>query len=125
MKVRGAALALFVGVELGFLAACATNQSTAAQVRLTDDPDAVKGCHFLGQVKGSDPAWSTNAQGLSQAQSEIKSQASQLGADTVFIASTLGAGGTYGGTSMVGDAYKCGRAAAAPPAKQTTEANHP
>ena len=126
MKVTGVTIALLAGAALGLQTACAANQTPAEQVLLTNNPDEVKGCHFLGQVKGSDPAWGTTAQGFSQSQSEIKKQASQLGADTVFVTSALGAGGAYGGASVQGDAYNCGRAAAASPgAKPTATTDKP
>jgi uncharacterized protein DUF4156 len=126
MRATGVAIALLAGAALGLQTACAANQTSAGQVLLTDSPDTVKGCHFLGQVKGSDPTWGTTAQGLSESQSEIKNQASQLGADTVFVTSAVGAGGTYGGTSVQGDAYNCRRAAAASPgAKPKANADKP
>ncbi len=124
MKTTVAAFPLVVVAALGLQTACATNQTPPAQVLLTDNPEAIKGCRFLGQVQGSDPAWSTNGQGFSASQSEIRNQASQLGADTVFVISSLGAGGTYGGTSVQGQAYKCGRAPAPTP-KPKTESDKP
>src|SRR5262249_58972798 len=106
MKTRVLAVPLFVIAALGFQIACASNQTPASQVLMTENPAKIKGCKMLGQVQGSDPAWSTNGEGFSTAQSEVRNQASQLGADTVFVLSSGGAGGAYGGASVHGEAYR-------------------
>ena len=126
MKVTGVSIALFAGAALGLQAACAMNRTPAGQVLMTDNPDQIKSCKFLGQVHGSDPAWGTTAQGFSQSRSEVREQASQLGADTVYVTSALGLGSSNGSANVQGDAYDCRRAAAVSPgAKPTATAGNP
>ena len=126
MKVTAASIVLFAGAALGLQTACAMNRTPADQVLMTDNPDLIKTCKFLGPVHGTDPAWGTTAQGFSQSRSEVREQASQLGANTVYVTSALGLGSANGGASVQGDAYDCRRAAAASPgAKPTATAGNP
>jgi Domain of unknown function (DUF4156) len=85
--------------------ACATVTSEARTVRLTRNPEATKGCVFLGNV--------SQAQLLSNEATEngLRNKAAKLGANLVFV------GHTPSGAMQPpwnGEAYRC---EAAPPVK--------
>lgn len=89
------------------LSACASLTPKGATVRLTTNPDVVKGCQYLGEVRGTDRMWGGLAgQGVAEdnAETRLRNKAAAMGADTVFlnISST-----TTSGSKQKGEAYRC------------------
>ena len=86
----------------------AVNLSPAAEaVRVTSNPDAVKGCKFIAEVTGADRL---NGGMMGQMAAEenatrfLKKNASEAGANTVLVsASTTG----MSGSRKRGEAYAC------------------
>lgn len=92
------------------VAACVTTNLTPAgsKVRLTSNPDVVKPCKFLGEVKGADRMnGGMMGQGAAEenANRRLRNNAAAMGADTVFVGtSTTG----FSGSVQRGEAYICG-----------------
>lgn len=102
------------GLAIGVLAvtitcSCVTTRTTPAgqAVRITSNPEIVRGCAFLGEVVGKDRM---NGGLLGQGAAEenatrrVKNTAAEMGADTVLIStSTTG----FSGSTIRGEAYRC------------------
>lgn len=99
-------------VGLLFLSGCVTTDLTpdAEKVRITSNPDVVRGCKFVGEVTGADRMnGGTMGQGAAEenANRRLRNNAAAMGADTVFIgASTTNTSGSV----QRGEAYQCGSA---------------
>jgi uncharacterized protein YbjQ (UPF0145 family) len=99
-----------VGIlSLLILGGCVTTSMTAKgqEVRMTSNPDIVKGCKFLGEVKGSDHMnGGFVGQGAAEenANRRLRNNAAQMGANTVFIATSTT---NTSGSVQRGEAYLC------------------
>jgi hypothetical protein len=90
-------------------AGCVTTTLTPAAValRVTSNPEAVKGCAYLGPVEGKD---TINGGMLGQGAAEenalrkLRNAAAKMGATTVFLAMQ---GTKFSGSHQRGEAYKC------------------
>ena len=103
--------ALLVAVAAtSLVCGCVTLSAAGARVLVTSNPDTVKGCRLLGQVKGSDHMWGGSAgQGIAEenATAELQNRAAQMGANVVFLSrSSTGSSGS----SQLGEAYLCEQA---------------
>lgn len=101
-------LLIFLFLCLGINGCATTTLSEAGSaVRITSSPDIVKGCHFLGEVKGSDHVnGGVMGQGAAEnnSRNEIRNNAASLGANVVHLnSSNVG----MGGASIHGEAYRC------------------
>jgi len=89
--------------------ACVTTQLTpeGAKVRVTSNPEAVKGCTLIGEVKGADHMnGGTMGQGFAQetAMRELKNRAAAAGANVVLmVTSTTNTSGSV----QLGEGYRC------------------
>lgn len=88
---------------------CVTTKQTAeaAKIRMTANADAVKGCKFLGNVKGSDHLnGGAMGQGFAEesATNEMLNHAAELGANTVL---TVRSTTNTSGSNQLGEAYSC------------------
>jgi hypothetical protein len=99
-------------VLLALSCATITPAPAVSQVSITTKPEDVRGCTFVGDLKGA-YQWSAGLeQGAgtaaeSDAIREVKQRATAMGADTVLlVASTTG----NSGSALRGDAYRCSRA---------------
>lgn len=81
--------------------ACVTVSEKGQQVRVTSNPEVVKGCTFLGNVKATS-GWGTNT-GLAASNTEktLQNKAAKLGANVVFVVAS--------GGHASGEAYLCSR----------------
>jgi hypothetical protein len=83
------------------LASCVSTTPEGAKVRITSNPDVVKGCQFLGNVKATS-GWGGNAgTGLATSNTEktLQNKTAELGGNVIFINSS--------GIHATGEAYKC------------------
>jgi hypothetical protein len=102
---------LHVLVVVGCLAGCVTTRltPTGEKVRVTSNPETVRGCTFLGAVKGADHMNGGIAgQGAAEenANRRLRNAAASMGADTVLIVTaTTG----MGGSTVRGEGYRCGQ----------------
>lgn len=94
--------------SVALLSCVTTKVNPAGQtVRMTSNPEIVRGCSYLGEVVGKDRL---NGGMLGQGAAEenatrrIKNKAATMGADTVFI-STSHTG--FSGSTIRGEAYRC------------------
>lgn len=91
---------LFAVLGLG----CATLSPEAQAVRITTNPDVVRPCRYIAQVRGAD-GLSTNYGALARdnATADLKNEASKVGANTVFLNSSSDKIGAV----QLGEAYSC------------------
>src|SRR3954447_21482477 len=96
----GAALALALG--------CMTTSLTpeGAKVRVTSNPEAVKGCTSVGEVTGNDHMNGGIASGTAeeQAHRRLMNAAAEKGANVVLVTSSSTG---HNGSSQRGEAYRC------------------
>jgi Domain of unknown function (DUF4156) len=80
---------------------CKTLTPEGAQVRVTSNPEVVRGCRFLGNVRddGSNAAGSAN-----RVEDMLRSKTAALGGNVLMITSTTA---TPQITTMSGEAYSC------------------
>lgn len=78
-----------------------------AKVRITSNPEGVRGCKLIGEVKGADHKnGGTMGQGFAQetAMRELKNRAAAAGANVVLmITSTTNTSGSV----QLGEGYRC------------------
>jgi hypothetical protein len=90
------------------IAGCAGLSPEGAGVRLTNNPDVVKDCIFVANVKGKS-GWGGPAggqMGEDQVEIKMKNQTAKVGGNTLYLISSKAGG--YGGSSRgVGEAYRC------------------
>lgn len=102
-------------VLIGCLAtACATLTPSGARVRITTNPETIRGCEFVGEVVGKDRMWGgTGGQGVAQDNAEIrvKNQAAEMGANVVFLNTATT---NTSGSRQRGEAYRCSKSQTAP-----------
>lgn len=86
----------------GMLPACVSTTPRGAEVRVTGNPDAVKGCEFLGNVKATS-TFHGAAGGLASSNTEktLQNKTAALGGNVVFVVSS--------GVHASGEAYRCAR----------------
>jgi len=90
------------------LVACATTKlkPEAASVRITANPETVRGCKFLQNVSGSDHWNGGLAQGTAEesAIAEMKNATQWIGGNVILMVSSNTG---WGGSSQRGEAYAC------------------
>lgn len=86
---------------LMLLVGCISASPAAQKVRITQNPEAVKGCRFLGNVKATS-GWGGAAMsgvGAHNAEVALQEKTAKLGGDVVFVVAS--------GTHASGEAYDC------------------
>lgn len=95
---------------------CASLTPEGARVRVTQNPDVVRGCEFLGNAKAGS-GWGGPAggnMGEDEVQTKLQNQAATMGGNVLFLISNKAGG--YGGSSRgVAEVYRC-----APPTPGTS-----
>lgn len=101
---------IIVVAFLAFLQVACVNISMSpegSKVRLTSNPETIRGCKYVALVKGTDHMNGGLAgQGAAEenAMRKIRNKAAEIGADTVmFYNITTG----FSGSAVRGEAYKC------------------
>jgi Domain of unknown function (DUF4156) len=74
---------------------CTTLKPGAEKIRVTANPDVVKGCEFIGTLRANEMSAETSTW-------KLQNDALKLGADTLFVTSQ-----SAGGAHQLGEAYKC------------------
>ncbi len=89
------------------LVGCVSLTSEGKKVRITSNPEAVKGCAFLGNVR-STSTLSGNVEGLAASANEktLQNDAAALGGNVIYVISS--------GRHASGEAYRCGGSTPAP-----------
>jgi Domain of unknown function (DUF4156) len=80
---------------------CTSASPAAQKVRITQNPEAVKGCRFLGNVKATS-GWGGAAMsgvGAHNAEVALQEKTAKLGGDVLFVVAS--------GTHASGEAYDC------------------
>ena len=88
---------------------CVSASPQAQNVRVTSNPDVVKGCEFLGNVKAMSGWGGSAAGGLAARNIEetLKERTFKLGGNVVFVVQNASSKGT-------GEAYRCPESAPQP-----------
>ncbi len=82
-------------------------QGNAARIRITSNPEAVRGCKFLGNVEGDDHV---NGGQFGQAAAEnnatvyMRNKANALGGNVILM---VRSSTNTGGSNQLGEAYAC------------------
>jgi hypothetical protein len=85
-----------------FLGGCVSASPEAQNVRVTNNPEVVRQCQFLGNVKAMSGFAGPAGSGIAARNIEetLKERAHKLGANVVYIVANASSKGT-------GEAYKC------------------
>jgi uncharacterized protein YbjQ (UPF0145 family) len=112
-------LTILIVLVVGLLLGCVTTSLTPAgsKVRVTTNPEAVKGCKYLGEVMGRDRMnGGTAGQWAAEenADNRFKNRAAEMGANTVLM---ITAQTNTSGAVKRGEAYACEAATLNPPSQ--------
>ncbi len=93
---------------LPYLAGCVTKQYTpeGAKIRVTSNPEIVRNCKYISNVRGSDHMNGGIGQGAAAENSmrEIQNKTAELGGNTLhLVTNNIG----WGGAEIRGEAYFC------------------
>lgn len=83
------------------LTSCVSLSTEGENVRITSNPEVVRGCEFLGNIK-SDSGWGGSAAtglGTSNTEKALQNRTGEMGGNVIFIVSA--------GVHATGEAYKC------------------
>jgi hypothetical protein len=86
---------------------CVSTTLKGSKVRITTNPDVVRGCKYIGQVRGSERMWGGMAgQGAAQdnAVNRLKNKTAEMGGTVVFLNSATT---NTSGSTQIGEAYRC------------------
>ena len=88
-------------VVLVMLSGCVSASPEAQKVRVTSNPEVVRGCEFLGNVKAMS-GWTRGGSNIGghNVQETLKQRTHDLGANTLYVVNNEGSSGT-------GEAYRC------------------
>jgi hypothetical protein len=88
-------------------ASCVSVTPAGEKVRVTSNPEAVRNCALLGEVKGAEHLWGGWAgQGIAEnnAYKELKNRTAAMGGDTaLMVSSSTG----FSGSVQRAEAYRC------------------
>jgi hypothetical protein len=98
------AICAFLLLPLGCMTTTLTPEG--AKVRVTSNPEAVKGCKLVGEVTGNDHMNGGVASGIAeeQANRRLKNAAAEKGANVVLVTSSSTG---HNGSAQRGEAYRC------------------
>jgi hypothetical protein len=90
-----------VGVLTLLVVGCVSTTPEGANVRVTGNPDVVKGCQFLGNVKATSGWGGPAGTGLGSSNTEktLQNKTAKLGGNVVYVVAS--------GVHASGEAYKC------------------
>lgn len=83
------------------IASCVSTTPAGEKVRVPGNPDVVKGCKFLGNVKATSGWGGSAGTGLAGSNTEktLQNKTAELGGNVVFVVSS--------GIHASGEAYRC------------------
>lgn len=83
------------------IASCVSTTTAGGNVRVTGNPDVVKGCAFLGNVRATSGWGGSAGTGLAASNTEktLQNKTAALGGNVVFVVSS--------GIHSSGEAYRC------------------
>lgn len=98
-----------VALAVTSLGSCVSLSEKGNQVRVTSNPDAVKGCEFLGNVKATSGWGGSAGTGLAGSNTEktLQNKAAEMGGNVLFVVSS--------GIHASGEAYRCPHPSGAAP----------
>jgi len=101
-------------IAVPLLSMCVSASPEGQKVRVTNNPDVVRDCKFLGNVKamsgwGGDP--DMKGVGMNNIEETLRDRAAKLGANAVYVISNSGSRGN-------GEAYLCTAETVSNPPKQ-------
>jgi hypothetical protein len=99
-------LGLWIFLSTGAIS-CISTTPEGSKVRITTNPDVVRACKFLGEVRGTERMWGgTAGQGAAQdnAVNRLKNKTAEMGGNVVFLNSATT---NTSGSTQIGEAYRC------------------
>ena len=104
--MRNALLPSLVVVLAVVVSSCASTTPAGTAVRVTSNPEVVKGCKYLGEVKGKSNWGGLAAQKLGEenANRHLKESAAEMGANVVLLVVDHAG---FSGSIKRGEAYFC------------------
>ena len=101
MKLRNVLMTICALASTG----CVTAPPAAESVRITTNPDVVRGCKFISNVSAW-TGWGGTALGDRNMEESLKAQAYKLGANTVYVNSK--SDGAFSGSARASsESYSC------------------
>lgn len=99
---KGGGVSVALALVLFALVGCATASPEAQNVRVTNNPEVVRGCEFLGNVKAMSGWGGSAGSGLAARNIEetLKERTHKLGGNVVYLVANASSKGT-------GEAYRC------------------
>lgn len=96
-------IVFWAGFLVALLSGCATLSPKGQRVRITTNPDVVRGCEFLGNISGYSGWGGTAARSLGeeQVQIEMQNKTADIGGNVLFLISSRGGG--YPRSKFTGD----------------------
>lgn len=93
---------LAILIALVTACACQTVSPAGEKVRVTSNPEVVRGCTFLGNVKSTSGWGGAAGSGIAANNTEValREKTAKLGGNVVFMV-------TSGGSKATGEAYAC------------------
>lgn len=102
---RAPLLATLLGVAT-FLASCVSLTPAGEQVRITSNPDVVRGCAFLGEMKATTQLGRAfGGEGTEDSERKLRNEVAAKGGNVVMIRRQDA--NIWGSARSVGEAYKC------------------
>jgi hypothetical protein len=98
-------------MALTMTASCVSTTPAGEKVRVTSNPDVVKGCKFLSNVRATSGWGGSGGTGLAGSNTEktLQNKTASLGGNVVFVVSS--------GIHASGEAYRCETTPAEPEKK--------
>ena len=86
---------------IALLSACVSVSTSGAAVRVTSNPEAVKGCRFMKNVNATSGWGGAGGTGLAESNTEktLQNRTAELGGDVLFLVAA--------GIHSSGEAYSC------------------
>jgi len=93
----------FIGSVAAIVTACVSTTPEIDRVRVTNNPEVVRGCKFLGNVH-TDRFWRS---GSKDSENAFKKEVSTLGGNVGYVVTTSTASAMLGSVGYSGEAYLC------------------
>jgi hypothetical protein len=103
-----------IAIPALWLISCVSASPDAQNVRITNNPEVVRGCEFLGNVKAMSGWGGSAGSGIAARNIEetLKERAHKLGANVLYVVGNAASKGT-------GEAYRCADPQQKDPSGQT------
>jgi hypothetical protein len=84
---------------------CVSLTPEGQRVRITNNPDVVRGCEFVGNLRSG--SMLGGGTGEERAQVDMQNETARLGGNVLFLTSSHGGPNLGAGAWSAGEAYRC------------------